>query len=252
MIRVVGTIEARMGSTRFPGKTLTLIHNGISLLEIVCRRFRLCRNVDEVYVATTVEPQDDLIADWCVSNEVKFYRGSESDVLGRVVRTAQSARADAIVQMGADSAYLDFELIDHLVSLYSSGSYDYVCNDLELTYPLGIYGHVVNVNTLAGLNNLNSLTEQDRENVVTFILAHPQNYRILNITATADMAYPNLRLTIDYPEDIDQARQIFRKLGKIDFKTNDIIELYNRQPSVFTGTLDLVQKSAAFQRIIVE
>jgi spore coat polysaccharide biosynthesis protein SpsF len=207
-MKIIGTIEARMGSIRSPGKTLTKIHKDVTLLGVVCRRFLLCNNIDAIYVATTVEPQDDVIAEWCVRNQVSFYRGSENNVLDRVVKTALSANADAVVQMGADSAYLDFELIDQLVLLYKYGDYDFVCNDLELTYPLGIYGHVVNFAKLLELNRNGGLTEQDREDVVSFIVAHPEDYRILNITAPDSKAFPQLRLTVDYPEDIEQAQYI--------------------------------------------
>ena len=247
-MKIIGTIEARMGSTRSPGKTLTEIYEGVSLLGLVCRRFCLCRNIDDIYVATTVESQDDAIAEWCTRNSVNYYRGSENNVLDRVVKTAQSADADAIVQMGADSAYLDFELIDRLVVLYRSGSYDYVCNDLELTYPLGIYGHVVSVALLSDSNVDGRLTDQDREDVVSFLLKHPVNYRILNITAPEELAYPMLRLTVDYQEDIEQAQFIYCHLQRFDFKTSDIIDLYHCKPELFANTMNLVQKSAAFLR----
>jgi spore coat polysaccharide biosynthesis protein SpsF len=245
---IIGTIEARMGSTRTPGKTLIEIFDGISLLGAVCKRFQLCRNIDDVYVATTVEPKDDAIALWCERNSVRYHRGSENNVLDRVVQTALTAGADAIVQMGADSAYLDFELIDYLVSLYRSGSFDYVCNDLELTYPLGIYGHVVRVATLASLNAKDDLTDNDREDVVRYIWEHPQTYGILNITAPPALAYPGLRLTVDYPEDVEQARDIYIKLGRFDFTTSDVVDLYRREPEVFEKTMKLVQKSAPFLR----
>jgi len=235
-----------MGSTRSPGKTLTEIYDGVSLLGLVCHRFRLCKNIDDVYVATTIEPQDEAIAEWCTQNSIKSYRGSENDVLDRVVKTAKLAGADAIVQMGSDSAYLDFELIDQLVSLYRSGLYDYVCNDLELTYPLGIYGHVVSVANLSEMNKNDSLTNQDREDVISFILKRQANYRVLNITAPAQFAYPQLRLTVDYPEDIEQALYIYGRLKRLDFKTSDIINLYNREPEIFAKTMNLVQKSAPF------
>jgi spore coat polysaccharide biosynthesis protein SpsF len=247
-VKVIGTIEARMGSTRTPGKTLSDIFDSIPLLGIVCKRFQLCRNIDDVYVATTIEPRDDVIAQWCERNSVRYHRGSESNVLDRVVKTALTASADAIVQMGADSAYLDFELIDHLVSLYRSGSFDYVCNDHELTYPIGIYGHVVRVATLAALNKKNDLTNKDREDVVRYVWEHPQEYRIMNITAPPALSYPKLRLTVDYPEDVKQAQVVYSKLGRFDFRTADIIDLYVREPEIFEKTMKLVQKSAPFSQ----
>ncbi len=245
-MRVIGTIEARMGSSRLPGKTLMEIQPGHTLLEIVVERFRMCKHVDDVCVATTVNPADDAIARWCEVHGVPFYRGSEEDVLDRVVRTASAARADAVVQMGADSLYLDFNLVDELVEYFLDGEFHYVCNDLELTYPLGIYGHVVNMSSLAELNNKNSLAQSDREDVVRYIFEHPGEYRILNVQAPAELNYPRLRLTIDYPEDFSLAEEILECFQCYTFTTPEILDLYRRNPGIFKKVRELIQQSAAF------
>lgn len=245
-MRVIGTIEARMASTRTPGKTLMEIFNGVSLLGLVYKRFKLCKNLEDVYVATTVESQDDPIVKWCDLNNIKYFRGSEDDVLDRVTKTAVYGRGDAIVQMGADSAYLDFQLIDNLINIYKQGNYDYVCNDLQLTYPLGIYGHVVSVPRLIEINNKPGLSVHDREDVVRYIWEHPDIYRIHNITAPAEFAFPELRFTVDYPEDMQLAREISSHFNGFDFTTQDLIELYKKRPEMFEKTKRLVQKSAPF------
>jgi spore coat polysaccharide biosynthesis protein SpsF len=245
-MKVVGTIEARMGSSRLPGKTLMPVWKEKCLLELVVTRFRLAGNLEEVWVATTVEAADDPIAYWCESHGVQFHRGPEMDVLERVAGAALKAGADLIVQMGADSAYLDFQLIDRLVSLALAGDYDYVCNDLQLTYPLGIYGHVVRVAALAELNTRINLTDEEREDVVRYIWEHPELYRIKNITAPAELAYPRLRFTVDYPEDMEQAQTVYRLMGKVDFTTPELIALYKSSPALFEKTANLVQHSAPF------
>jgi spore coat polysaccharide biosynthesis protein SpsF len=246
MTRIIGTIEARMGSSRLPGKTMAALFDGMPLLECVVRRFRACKCLDEVVVATTVEIGDDRIADWCTRNGVAMFRGSENDVFDRVTSAAQHYRADAIVQMGADSAYLDFDLIDRLVDIYESEEVDYVCNDLTLTYPLGIYGHVVRVDTLAGVRMRPDLTAQDRSDVVRYIFERPGTYRIRAIKAPAELVCPQLRLTIDYPEDLEQARAVYRRMGGPIFTTQQILALYRDEPEVFAKTRNLVQQSAPF------
>lgn len=243
-MRIVGTIEARMGATRLPGKTLMKVYENMPLLECVVRRFQLCKKLDEVVVATTVAKKDDPVAEWCQKNGVKYFRGSENDVLDRVVGAAQAQNADAIAQMGADSAYLDYELMDKLADLYTRGQYDYVCNDLKLTYPLGIYGHIVRVETLAALNKRTDLNEKMRSDVVRNIFEHPETYRVLNIEAEPEFNYPQLRLTIDYPEDLEQARAVYSVFKDWRFSTKDLIALYERQPAIFEKTQELVQHSA--------
>lgn len=246
MTRIIGTIEARMGSSRLPGKTMTPIHGSMPLLECVVRRFRACRTLDDVVVATTVEAGDDVIAEWCGRAGVAVFRGSEDNVLDRVAGAARHHGAEAIVQMGADSAYLDFELIDQLVDLYRGGGYDYVCNDLTLTWPLGIYGHVVTVAALAGVAGRPDLSDADRSDVVRYIFERPDAFRLLNIEAPPDLHVPRLRLTIDYPEDLEQARAVYARLGGHLFTTPQIIALYRDDPALFAGTGALVQHSAPF------
>jgi spore coat polysaccharide biosynthesis protein SpsF (cytidylyltransferase family) len=243
---VIGTIEARMGSTRMPGKILMEIYDGMSLLEVAVKRFKLCKYINDVYVATTSKPADDPVAEWCKTNNIKYYRGSEDDVLDRVTNTAVKANADTIVQMGADSAYLDFELIDQLINIYNNGGYDYVCNDLEWTYPIGIYGHVIRVSSIIGLNNRRDLSAQDREDVARYIWEHPDEYKIKNVTAPVEFNFPQLRFTIDYPEDLQLAREIYKRFGRYDFTTRDLIELYKKEPVIFEKTKNLIQRSAPF------
>lgn len=247
-MRVVGTIEARMGSTRLPGKSMMEIYPGISLLGAVVTRFKMCKTLTGVWVATTSETADDAIAQWCIDNDVNFFRGSENDVLDRVVKTALEAQADAIVQMGGDSAYLDCELIGQMVQLFKDSDCDFLANDLELTYPLGIYAHIVRVASLVELNERANLSIQDREDVVRYIWEHPREYRITNIPAPPDLHYPELRLTIDYPEDMEQARTIYARFKGPGFNTKDLIALYREEPEIFEKTKNLVQHSAAFLR----
>jgi len=245
MARIIGTIEARMGSSRLKGKTLLPVHEGQSLLECVVRRFRACSAVEDVVVATTVEAGDDRIAAWCERNGVSVFRGSENNVLERVIGAAKKHGADAIVQMGADSAFLDSDLIGQLVSLYQAGDYDYVCNDLKLSWPLGVYGHVVRVETLADVAGRSDLTDADRSDVVRYIFERPDVYRILSIEAPPEMRCPDLRLTIDYPEDMEQAKSVYARLGP-DFTTAGILALYRAEPDLFARTRGLVQQSAPF------
>lgn len=250
-MKIIGTIEARMGSSRLPGKTLTKIFQDNVLLGLVVNRFRQCKEIDEVCVATTDAHQDDVIASWCEKNGVCCYRGSEEDVLDRVVKTALSAKADAIVQMGGDSAYLDFELIDKLVRIYKQNNYDYVCNDLELTYPLGVYGHVVGVSALSELNSRGDLTAEDREDVVRYFWEHPEKYSLKNVTAPEDLRCPDLRLTIDYPEDLEQVIAVYAHFGNGYFSTADMLKLHNENPELFAKTKNLVQRSAPFLKKVL-
>ncbi len=245
-MKIIGTIEARMGSSRLPGKTLMPVFGEKTLLELVVERFMHCSELDAIWVATTTEPADDAIAHWCGDHHINCFRGSEEDVLDRVTQTAIQADADGIVQMGADSAYLDFRLLDELAAHFKSGCYDYVCNDMVLTYPLGIYGHVVKTECLLAINTSTGLEPADRENVVRFIWERPSQYSILNMTAPPELSFPGMRLTIDYPEDLDLARKLYGHFNHIVFSTNEIVEVYHSKPELFQATMGLVQEQAPF------
>lgn len=245
-MKIVGTIEARMGSRRYPGKTLTPVYKTHPLLECVVTRLSLARCVDQVVVATSTAPADDAIEEWCRTHDVTCHRGSEDDLLDRIAGAITVSKADAIVQMGADSAYLDFQLVDELVDLYTRGSYDYVCNDMELTYPLGIYGHIVRADVLVELNRRNDLSTAEREGVVPYIYEHPDRYALCTVKAPEDFYAPQMRLTVDYAEDMELARRIYAHFDRFDFTTRDLIDLYKREPVLFEQTKFLKQESAPF------
>lgn len=245
-MRIIGTIEARMGSSRLPGKTMASVFNGMPLLECVVRRFQQCQSLDGIVIATTMEAGDDVIAQWGERHCVSVFRGSEENVLERVVGAALQLGADAIVQMGADSAYLDYELIDRMVARFRQGDLDYLCNDLKLTFPLGIYAHVVRVSALLEIARRSDLNEKDRSDVVRYIWEHAEGYRISNVEAESKHQYPELRLTIDYPEDLEQAKAVYSHFGSHMFSTDQILKLYCEQPEIFEKTRHLIQQSAPF------
>jgi len=174
------------------------------------------------------------------------FRRAQNDVLDRVSNAAAHFKADAIVQMGADSAYLDYELIDQLVGLYQGGNYDYVCNDLKRGYPIGIYGHVVGVGKLRELNQCRDLTQEDREDVVRYIWEHPESYRIYNLEVGRDCSFQELRLTIDYPEDLELAREVYAYFQGHRFTTSQLLTLHRQRPHLFEKTKTLVQRSVPY------
>lgn len=209
-MKVVATVEARMSSTRLPGKTLLPLA-GEPVLARVVERLRLATLVDEVVVATTVNPADDVLAEYCAGAGLGCFRGSEDDVLARVIGAAETAGAELIVQAGADCPLYDGEVIDDALRTYIADGVDYVANDWELTYPLGVTVHVVALSTLREVASLTT-DPRHRENVVTYIWEHPERYRIVNRPAPPARHRPEYRLTLDYPEDYTVISSIYDTL----------------------------------------
>jgi spore coat polysaccharide biosynthesis protein SpsF len=244
-VNTLGTIEARMGSTRLPGKTLMKVKGSLTLLELVYQRFSLCREVDAVCVVTSTSPADNDIVELCRAKNMLCERGSENDVLDRVVGAASKYGPEILVQMGGDSAYLDFNLIDRLVRVYKKhqGRFDYVCNDLCRDYPLGIYGHIVKFQSLKEMNKKSNLTLQEREDVVRHFWNNSANYQLLNVRVNDFYKHPELRLTIDYEQDFELLLNLLGRLDNIDYTFGDILKIYTESADLFENVSKLVQKS---------
>ncbi len=235
-----------MASTRLPGKTLRPLL-GESLLFRVAERICRARCIDGLIVATTRNPADDCIEEECRQKSLACYRGSEEDVLGRVVAAGLSARADVVVQLGADCPFYDPALIDELVGIYLAGGYDYVANDMELTYPEGVDAHVVGFRALEEVAK-KAVRPRDREDVPRYIWDHPQEYRIFNLRAPTPLYAPHVRLTLDYPEDWALTEKVYEALypRRPDFSTTDVLDYLGKHPEVAVLNAHCRQLSAPY------
>lgn len=231
-MKIVATIEARMESSRLPGKTLAPIL-GRPMLEMLIERLRRARRVDQVVVATTDRPADQAIEDLARRLGVGCFRGSSDDVLDRVLKAAQAHAADLIVEMTGDCPLLDPAVIDEAIAVFLAGQFDYVSNHLPRTFPLGLDTQVFPVRVLA---EVAALTQDpaDRENVSLYIYEHPERYRLGQFEAPVEIRRPEFRLTVDTQEDLDLVRQIYERLypAKPDFSVYDVVELLDRRPEL--------------------
>jgi spore coat polysaccharide biosynthesis protein SpsF len=235
-----------MGSTRLPGKTMASLL-GKPLLYRVLERIRQARAVNEIVVATSVNPADDVIASWCEREGFSYYRGSEDNVLSRVVEAARTRRATGVVQLGADCPLYDPDLIDELVGIFLSNRYDYVANDMKLTYPEGIDAHVI---SMAALEEALAHAKDPRqlEDVPRYIWDHPERFAIFNLEAPAELFLPELRVTVDYPEDLELIQRIYEALYPKNplFRTRDVIDFVRANPHLIQINAHCEQRSAAY------
>jgi len=245
-LKIIATVEARMSSTRLPGKTMMLIA-GKPLLEHVVKRLQAAKKVDEVVVATTYNFLDDEIVSFCNLNNITVFRGSEKDVLDRVYQAAKVFHADLIVQAGADCPFYDPTLIDTLIELYLDGEYAYVANDMELTYPEGVDAHIMSMKILEEIHSL-AIKPRDRDDVPRYIWDHPDQFPIYNLKAPPHLFRPDIRLTLDYEEDLILTRKIYDALysEEIIFKTENVIEYLDSHPELIKINSNCEQHSAAY------
>ncbi len=244
-MRIIATIEVRMGSTRSPGKALADIA-GKPLLERVIERIRLCKSIDDIVIATSTNPLDGKIEDLAGKLNVRCYRGSEDDVLDRVVKAAEYMKADVTAQFGGDSPFIDWKLTDELIRTYlKDTTADLVTNCLKLTYPLGVYTYVVPMSVMKTTQFL-AKRPAEREDVTRYIWEHPERFKLVNIEAGGELRRPELRLTVDYEEDIMLTREVYAHLlpERPEFITVDVINFLDSRPELRDINRDRVQKSA--------
>jgi spore coat polysaccharide biosynthesis protein SpsF len=243
-MKVVATIEARMKSTRLPGKVLRPVV-GKPMLELLVERLSRAQTVSQVVVATTVDSTDDPIVRLANKLGVGCYRGSENDVLDRVLRSALHYDANLIVETTGDNPLVDPEVIDRLVDIYRLNDFDYVSNVQKRTYPLGLNAHLFSTKTLAEVAELTQ-DPADREHVSLYIYEHPERYRLHVVESGLPARFAELRFTVDTSEDLDLISAIYQELYPHNqrFRLADVLELCDRKPELATLNRGIQQKAA--------
>ncbi len=233
MPNVVASIEARMSASRLPGKVLMDIC-GKPALERLVDRLHACTRVDGVIVATTTNAADDAIAEWAARSGTPCHRGSEHDVLDRVVQAHRAAGSEVVVEICGDTPLLDPAVVDQAVARFQKGGVDVVCNVRKLSWPQGVDAQVFGYETLAEVSR--TITDPAvREHVSLYFYENPDRYRIHHMTAPADQRAPDIRLQMDYPEDLELIRSVYERLepdlGPV-FGVGPILALLDESPDL--------------------
>jgi spore coat polysaccharide biosynthesis protein SpsF len=213
-MKTVITIAARMRSSRLPGKVLLPVL-GRPMLARMIERLRRARRADGIVVATTTAPGDDPIAALAADLQVGCFRGSEADVLDRVLRAARSVGAERIVETTADCPLIDPQVIDRVIEAFDGSAVDYCANVLAPTYPRGLDVQVFPVAVLADVAGRTS-DPVDREHVSLYIYHPPERYRLLNVTSGLPPADAAHRLTVDTREDLRLVRRLYEALYPVN------------------------------------
>ena len=227
MPRVVASIEARMGSSRLPGKSLMDICGEPAMTRLL-RRLRLCATLDDIVLATTVAVADDELEKWADFHGVPCYRGSEEDVLGRVVGAQRKLSSDVIVEINGDTILLDPDIIDLGVMTYLYNDCDVVSNTWKSSFPDGIDVQVFGLPQLEAVERTVS-DPAIREHVSLYFYENPNKFILKNIEADDLVNRPELRLTVDTEEDFQFISSICKRLLSEgiypEFDVKDIIRI---------------------------
>lgn len=240
-VNIVTIIQARMGSTRLPGKILMPLGDQSVLGQVIIRA-QAVPSVSQVVVATTTDAKDDAIAAECKKYGILCTRGSEEDVLSRYYEAAITAKADHIVRITSDCPLLDPEVTESVVQLHLATGADFTCNTLLRKFPRGLDTEVFPMWALREAYE-EATSKFHREHVCPFIYQQEGRYRLEHFLYPDD--YSEYRWTVDTPEDYELVSRIYSQLhvpGQI-FPWLQAIELMKAQPRLALINAEVVQKT---------
>ena len=227
---IVAIVQARMGSTRLPGKVLADIA-GRPMLWHVVKRVRQASTVRRVLVATSTAAGDDAVAAFCQAHEIECYRGSESDVLDRYYQAAKSLGAEIVVRITADCPLIDAEVIDEVVRVFLADSCEYASNTLRATYPDGLDTEVFSFAALEKAWRQAQLASE-REHVTPY-LRNSECFRVSSVEYRGESRAGSLRWTVDEPCDLAFVRAVYEHFnGRAHFGFHDILQILNEDPTM--------------------
>lgn len=221
-------VQARMSSTRLPGKILMQVL-GKPLLAYLVERLRRVRLADQIVIATTTNDSDLPVVALCEQLQLDCVRGPEHDVLARYDLAARAHGADLVVRVTSDCPLLDPAVVDDAIALYREGGVDYVSNALRPGYPLGMAVEVLPADLLARAAAEASAPEE-REHVTPYIYLRPARFRIGHLAGETE--YGRERWTVDTPEDFELVRRILEAIYPATpaFTLHDVLALLDRHP----------------------
>ncbi|MDA3003781.1 MAG: NTP transferase domain-containing protein [Actinomycetota bacterium] len=230
MTRVVAIVQARMDSSRFPGKMLAKLGDR-DLLSWVLTRVCDAKQVDRVVLATSTSRDDDRLADAASKFDVVVVRGSQDDVLDRFVQSAKVSQADLVVRVCADNPFVAAEEIDRLVVAHNSGNYDYSCNHqqkLGNKYADGFGAEILSASLLIDIARLTTQTSH-REHVTSYIWDNSSKFKIQAVIAPAELAFPEVKLDIDTPQELQHLNEFINNFAvTTSASAAEIVKAFNK------------------------
>ena len=225
---IVAIIQARMGSSRLPGKSLINIL-GKPMLCYLINRLQYSRLLDKIVIATTDKASDKKILELAKESSIDSYAGSEDDVLDRYYKAAKKYDAEVVVRITADCPLIDPYIVDKVIQRFLMGDCDYATNALIRTYPDGLDVEVFSFNSLEKVWK-EARWASEREHVTSYICKNPDEFILANVQNDSDLS--RLRWTVDEDRDLEFVRQVCKHLyqdGHI-FHMEDILELLKKYP----------------------
>ena len=231
-------IQARMGSSRLPGKILKPLGN-VDVLTYDIERCRAIKGVNEVIVATSLLPQDEVIADWCEKNHVAYFRGSEDDVLDRYVQCAKMYMPDYVMRVTSDCPFVDYEMAIEIIDLMSKERKDIVLLEGEL--PRGLAVELISYEALLRIHDMGTETRH-REHVTYYAYEFAEQFDAITYKTPQNRCGPELRITLDTDEDYALITKIANHFNNPLVSSVEVINYLKQHPEVTKLNAHIQQK----------
>jgi len=227
---IVAVIEARMTSSRLPGKVL-LKAAGKPMLEHLVNRLRAVPTINRIVLATTINESDNILENFSKKTGIDCFRGSEEDVLERVIGAAEFARADVVVGITGDCPIIDPKIVEHTIEMFMVNHCDYASNGHIRSFPDGMDTRVCKLETLKRSSTMTT-NVLDREHVSLYIRNHPEIFKHLYLVAPPELHWPELGLTLDERSDYELLKKVIEYFEPMNslFGCRDVIELIKNKP----------------------
>lgn len=244
-MKTIATIEARTNSSRLPGKVLKKI-NGKPMLSFLIERLNSVELIDQVVLATTVNKSDDGLEVLAEQHHIKCFRGSEENVMERVLLAAESVNADVIVETHGDNPMLDPRIIEHAIITFIENDADYLGNSKIHSYPLGMDVQVMRFDALKKSFKMTS-DPLDYEHVTLHLKNNPHLFKTINLIAPHNLRRPEIHLTVDEGSDFKLISHLIEKLDSNDFFADceSIINYLDKNANLLKINKSVLRKGTA-------
>ncbi|MDN4492218.1 glycosyltransferase family protein [Ureibacillus aquaedulcis] len=237
-MKIICIIQARMGSSRLPGKILKPLGN-VDVLTYDVERCKQIKGVSEVIVATSTLSQDDAIEEWCEVHQIKYFRGSENDVLDRYVQCAKLYNPDYVMRVTSDCPFVDYEMASEIVTLMEREQKDIVLLDGEL--PRGLAVELISYKALLRIHEVGQ-EARHREHVTYYAYEFLSEFTNATYTVSENRLVPELRITLDTDEDYELLKTVADYFDNPLISSLDVIEYLKEHPEIAKINAHIEQK----------
>jgi len=234
--KVGAIVQARMGSTRLPGKVLKNLSKNYSVLGLLIERLKISKELDKIIIATTSNENNKAIIEEVKKYNVDWYIGDEENVLKRYYDAAKKYKLNIIIRITSDCPFVDPKILDDMIKFYKLNSYDYIRNVDETTnFSRGFEIEIFNFEALEKAFK-NAKSKPEKEHVTYYLYTHPEEFSVFSYNIEDLEKFDDLRLTIDEKDDLEMCREVCKNLFEnsksIDFSIYDILDIIKKNPEL--------------------